>query len=144
MTTKEAVALYNTLKGLKLTDIKSDQRIKVIMNMRLLRPVAEKFSKDVQEAEQSLRPEGYDNLLQKVYEHNKSIASKGKEIMTALDLIEFRKKDSEYGESMKKFIEKINNEENSIILDRLTDETFNTLCDNNKELTVEQLSLLYD
>ena len=112
--------------------------------MRLLRPVAEKFSRDVQEAEQSLRPEGYDELLQKVYEHNKSIASKGKEIMTALDLIEFRKKDSEYGESMKKFIEKINNEENSIILDRLTDETFNTLCDNNKELTVEQLSLLYD
>lgn len=62
---KDAVRVYNVVKAMKLTDVKKDDRIAVLKVTRALKAVAGPFDDFVRDAQERLRPEGFDEVLEK-------------------------------------------------------------------------------
>ena len=88
MKKKEAIELYKVLNGCKLTGMVSSSKMIVLNNLRSLRPVSEAYESDVKEAIEKLKPEGFDELTKKAREHNDSVSTGGKSIMSAEELKE--------------------------------------------------------
>ena len=59
------VSLYNVLKEAKLTKLADADKYTVIKILRKLRPTAEKFEEDKKEAQEKLKPENWDEIVEK-------------------------------------------------------------------------------
>lgn len=60
--TIEAVAAYRTLKALKTSSMSDDAAMRVWKNMKALRHVADTYDKDVEEAQESLKDDKFDDM----------------------------------------------------------------------------------
>lgn len=59
------VSLYNILKEAKLTKLADADKYAIIKILRKLRPTAEKFEEDKKEAQEKLKPENWDEIVEK-------------------------------------------------------------------------------
>ena len=59
------VSLYNILKEAKLTKLADADKYTIIKILRKLRPTAEKFEEDKKEAQEKLKPENWDEIVEK-------------------------------------------------------------------------------
>ena len=59
------VSLYNVLKEAKLTKLADADKYTIIKILRKLRPTAEKFEEDKKEAQEKLKPENWDEIVEK-------------------------------------------------------------------------------
>lgn len=66
--TIEAVAAYRTLKALKTSSMSDDAAMRVWKNMKALRQVADTYDKDVEEAQQSLKDDKFEEMQCKLQE----------------------------------------------------------------------------
>lgn len=66
--TFEAVAAYKTLKALKTSSMSDDAAMRVWKNMKALRQVADTYDKDVEEAQQSLKDDKFEEMQCKLQE----------------------------------------------------------------------------
>ena len=66
--TKEAVAAYRTLKAFKTSSMSDDAAMRVWKNMKALRQVADTYDKDVEEAQQSLKDDKFEEMQRKLQE----------------------------------------------------------------------------
>ena len=66
--TIEAVAAYRTLKALKTSSMSDDAALRVWKNMKALRHVADTYDKDVEEAQESLKDDKFDEMQRKLQE----------------------------------------------------------------------------
>lgn len=66
--TIEAVAAYRTLKALKTSSMSDDAALRVWKNMKALRQVADTYDKDVEEAQESLKDDKFEEMQKKLQE----------------------------------------------------------------------------
>lgn len=66
--TIEAVAAYRTLKALKTSSMGDDAAMRVWKNMKALRSVADTYDKDVEEAQESLKDDKFEEMQRKLQE----------------------------------------------------------------------------
>ena len=63
--TEVIIALFRMLNEAKYSKMNDDGKIKTWRILRALKPIAVKFDDDMKTAREKLRPEGYDELLNK-------------------------------------------------------------------------------
>ena len=66
--TIEAVNAYKTLKGFKTSSLSEETMLAVWKNMKALRQVADTYDKDVEEAQQSLKDDKFEEMQCKLQE----------------------------------------------------------------------------
>ena len=66
--TIEAVGCYRTLKALKTSSMSDDASLRVWKNMKALRHVADTYDKDVEEAQESLKDDKFEEMQRKLQE----------------------------------------------------------------------------
>ena len=142
MKKKEAIELYKVLNRCKLTGMVSSSKMIVLNNLRSLRPVSEAYESDVKEAIEKLKPEGFDELTKKAREHNDSVSTSGKSIMSAEELKEVSSAIDSYNKEINDFIEKILNEDAGIELEKLDTPNLEKLLDAN-DIEASQLAIIY-
>lgn len=66
--TIEAVNAYKTLKGFKTSSLSEETMLAVWKNMKALRHVADTYDKDVEEAQESLKDDKFEEMQRKLQE----------------------------------------------------------------------------
>lgn len=66
--TIEAVNAYKTLKGFKTSSLSEETMLAVWKNMKALRHVADTYDKDVEEAQESLKDDKFEDMQRKLQE----------------------------------------------------------------------------
>ena len=69
MKTEKVLEAYNILKAATYQKLDDDDKIKLWKIARTLKPVATKFEEDSKDAAEKLKPEGFDEILQKAQEY---------------------------------------------------------------------------
>lgn len=142
MKKKEAIELYKVLNGCKLTGMVSSSKMTVLNNLRKLRPVSETYEADVKDAIERIKPEGFDNLMKKVREHNDAVNSGNKPIMSGEELKEASSVIGEYNKEVNDFVEKILDEDAGIVLEKLNGVNFEKFMEAN-DIEAGQLEIIY-
>lgn len=156
MKTIEAIELYNILQGLKLSNIPSSDAFNLILTMRDLREIVNKYTACRTLAEEQLKPDGYDDLINKSFEHNELIAGGGSPLMADQEIAELKKLSHAYNSAMKDILMGVYDKENNKIVGGIDSEpveidikqipksVFDSILELNNGLTVGQISFLYD
>lgn len=76
------------MSPVKLTGMTTVSKMTVLTNLRVLRPVSEAYEKDMEQAQKTLRPEGFDEIEEMVKRHNEAIKNKTEEGKMSKDEIE--------------------------------------------------------
>ncbi len=63
--TSDAVSVYNVLKSLKIAKMAKEDQFAVLRAARALKPVATGFDDFVKDAQERLKPEGFDEIVEK-------------------------------------------------------------------------------
>lgn len=142
MKKKEAIELYKVLNGCKLTGMSSSSKMTVLSNLRKLRPVSEAYESDMKEALEKLKPEGFDDIIKKAREHNDSVNTGGKSIMSAEELKEASSIIEDYNKEVNDFVEKILDEDADVELEKLDTSNLEKLLDAN-DIEASQLAIIY-
>ena len=69
MKTREAIDLYKAYTSVKFTGVPTADRLVMLRNMRLLRPISDEYDAMQMNASEKFKPEGYDELEQEVMSH---------------------------------------------------------------------------
>lgn len=144
MKTIEAVKAYKTLKQAKLTKMDEADKLTVIKAMRALRPVAETYDKDTEEGRRALQDDRFDDMQQKAQKHNEAIQEKKQDgLLSYSDLKELNDYFTSYDKSVRKMQRELDDREQEITIDRLSEEAFGRLAASN-DLTCEELETLFN
>lgn len=142
MKKKEAIELYKVLNGCKLTGMVSSSKMTVLNNLRKLRPVSETYEADIKDAIEKFKPEGFDELMKKVREHNDAVNSGNKPTMSGEELKEASSIIEGYNKEVNDFVEKILDEDADIELEKLDTPNLEKLLDAN-DIEASQLAIIY-
>lgn len=142
MKKKEAIELYKVLNGCKLTGMVSSSKMTVLNNLRKLRPISETYEADVKDAIERIKPEGFDDLMKKVREHNDAVNSGNKPTMSGDELRDASSIIEGYNKEVNDFVEKILDEDTGIELDKLETPNLEKLLDAN-DIEASQLAIIY-
>ena len=142
MKKKEAIELYKVLNGCKLTGMVSSSKMTVLNNLRKLRPISETYEADIKEAIEKFKPEGFDDLMKKVRDHNDSVNTGGKPVMSGDELRDASSIIEEYNKEVNDFVEKILDEDAGIELNKLDNPDLEKLLDAN-DIEASQLEIIY-
>ena len=63
--TSDAVAVYNAIKGLRIMKLEKGDMFAVLRTANALKPVAAAFEDFVKDAQERLKPEGFDSVVEK-------------------------------------------------------------------------------
>ena len=144
MKTIEAVKAYKTLKQAKLTKMDEADKLTVIKAMRALRPVAETYDKDTEEGRRALQDDRFDDMQQKAQKHNEAIQEKKQDgLLSYSDLKELNDYFTAYDKSVRKMQRELDDREQELTIDRLSEEAFGRLAASN-DLTCEELETLFN
>lgn len=156
MKTIEAVKLYNILKDIKLCGIDTPDRMNIIINLRVLKDVVEKYNSDTDITREILKPNGLDALLMKALESNEVVSSGGMRTITNEEIAKLNHMTEQFNRDMKAFHTGIfnagskvfeggiDNEEIEIGLVKLSEKVFAGLSEANKDIPAESLMIIYD
>lgn len=142
MKKKEAIELYKVLNGCKLTGMVSSSKMTVLNNLRKLRPISETYEADVKDAIERIKPEGFDDLMKKVREHNDAVNTGGKPVMSGDELRDASSIIEGYNKEVNDFVEKILDEDADIELEKLDTPNLEKLLDAN-DIEASQLAIIY-
>lgn len=119
------------LESAKLTKLEGAKKFKVIKAIRQLKKVAADFDDELKYAQEKLKPENFDAIVEKLRKQEQT-SNEENEII--------RKYDSEVSEYMKSELEK----EISLDFEPLSQEEMYLLADSNPEWNVAQLTAVQD
>lgn len=84
MKTSEIVGVYNVLKSLKISKLKKEDQFAVIRAARALKPVATAFDDFIKDAQERLRPAGFDAVDEKRGRFEQLTAAEKEEVTAAV------------------------------------------------------------
>lgn len=84
MKTSEVVGVYNVLKSLKISKLKKEDQFAVIRAARALKPVATAFDDFIKDAQERLRPVGFDAVDEKRGRFEHLTAAEKEEVTAAV------------------------------------------------------------
>lgn len=122
--TEKVLAAYNVLSSAKYSKLDDADKIKVWKITRALKPVAEKFDEDSKDAAEKMKPEGYDEILPKAQEYERTVKQ------TDFDASKLPMSTAEYG----KFIEEFK------AYQKLVNDTISEFAKKEVEMEIETLS----
>lgn len=152
----EAIELFGVLKDLKLSGLETSDRMKVIKNLCSLKGVVDKYNADMELAKESLKPDGFDNLIMKMLESNEAVAAGGSRTVSDLELASFNKMNELFNRDLKAvqigtynkdgncFEKGMNEEQTDVKIETITGTSFDKLVEANKEVLAGAFAVLYD
>ena len=144
MKTIKAVRAYKLMQSIKPKAMDGDSQMKFIKIMRVLRPVAENYEKNVEEGTKALQDERFEEMWQKAIKHDEAVKSKKQDgLLSFSELEEVRSYLDDYNKSVNKLIKELNDEEVTLSLGKLSEEAFMKLSE-TIELKGEELEILAD
>lgn len=132
MRKREAIELYRVMTPVRLTGMTGASKMTVLTNLRVLRPVSEAYDKDMEQARDSCKPEGYAAIEERVSRHNEAIKNKtetGK--MSREEMEEANVVMGDYYKELGDCERKILDEEVEIEIKAIDAESFNKLLEAN-------------
>ena len=139
----EALNLNKVLGGLKdLSTIEASMRINIVKNILKLKKVTDELSEAVQTAREKVKPEGYDELIQKAEKHNEAISKGEEKIMSEEEITLLKLKTNKFNSELEKVLNEFQDREYELEMNLITEETFDTLCKENN-LSAAECTILY-
>lgn len=144
MKTIKAVRAYKIMQSAKTSKMEEADKMKFIKAMRVLRPFAEEYDKDLEEGKKALQDDKFEEMQQKAAKHNEAIANKSQEgLLSYSELKElneyFKKSEKEANNLIKELDEK----EISVTIGHLNEAAFGKLAASN-DFTGGELEALAD
>lgn len=144
MKTIKAVRAYKLMQSIKPKAMDGDNQMKYIKIMRVLRPVAENYDKDLEDGKNALQDEKFEEMQQKAAKHNEAIQAKKNEgLLSFSELKELNDYFTDYDKSVKKLLADLDNQEVNLSLDKLSEEAFKKLAE-SIEVSGDDLIALSD
>lgn len=133
--TKAILDVYAILKDAKLNKLDGDDKVKVWKMTRIMRPTAEQFEADVQDAIKKMKPsEDFDEKVRKAQEYEQAIRSKVPQSELPLKPLEYFtiiKSIRTYNEDVAKATESFGEKEVELNIDLLPEKAFESLFTSN-------------
>lgn len=132
MKTIEAVRAYKIMKASKLTKMDDADKMKFIKAMRVLRPIAEEYDKDLEDGRNTLLDDKYEEAQQKGAKHNEAIANKTQDgLLSFSELKELNDYFKKNEKDLNELIKELNEKEITITIGRLNEAAFEKLVASN-------------
>ena len=143
--TEKVLGAYNVLNTAKYTKMDDADKIKVWKIARALKPVATKFDEDSKDAAEKLKPEGFDDNLQKAQEYERVTKDKDADAskleMGAAEYGEFIKKLKEMNKLVADALKEFADKEVDIDFEPISEDAFTKLMASN-DWTMEQAVMI--
>lgn len=139
----EALNLNKVLGGLKdLSTIEASMRINIVKNILKLKKVTDELSEAMQTAREKVKPEGFDELIQKAEKHNEAISKGEEKIMSEEEITLLNLKTNKFNSELEKVLSEFQDREYELEMNLITEETFDILCKENN-LSAAECTILY-
>lgn len=136
MKTSEVVGIYNVLKSLKISKLKKEDQFTVIRAARALKPVATAFNDFIKDAQEKLRPGGFDAIEEKRAHFEQLTAAEKEEVAAAVNA---------YNKDINDCVQSEADREVDIdSFTRVSDDVISCLVTENTDLDIETVMLLQD
>ena len=145
--TSTILAAFNIINAAKYTSMEDKDKINVWKIARALKPVANKFKEDTEDAAEKLKPEvkgGYDEMLMKAQEYVRMQEAKenmAKAPLAQKEFDEFNKQYVDYQKLLIEALKEFSEKEVEIEFEPLSDEAFGKLMASN-DWTMDQVMAL--
>lgn len=144
MKAKDIKELYEALSGIKLTGMSVGAKMVVLENIRLVKPQAETFRSDCDDAIKMLRPEGFSQLEEKANRHNEALKAKNdKGLLPPDELQEVNEAFTSYFKEVEQRVKELGEMEYEIDLKTIVLSDFDKLVEAN-DLPAGVLTMLYE
>lgn len=147
MKTIDIVNAYNVLNAAKLAKMQDTDKFTVIRAMRALKPIYTGYEDAVKDAQERLKPEGFDDLQRRAADWNathkdKKLTDLTPEERTTLDGINAAYRD--YTTKVEECIRDLAETERELTHTRLTQDAFGKLLESNPDWTMQQILAVAD
>ena len=147
MKTIDIVNAYNVLNAAKLAKMQDTDKFTVIRAMRALKPIYTGYEDAVKDAQERLKPEGFDDLQRRAADWNathkdKKLTDLTPEERTTLDGINAAYRD--YTSKVEECIRDLAETERELTHTRLTEDAFGKLLESNPDWTMQQILAVAD
>ena len=143
--TEKMLGAFNVLNTAKYAKMDDADKIKVWKIARALKPIATKFDEDSKDAAEKLKPEGFDDNLQKAQEYERVTKDKDADAskleMGAAEYGEFIKKLKEMNKLVADALKEFANKEVDIDFEPISEDAFTKLMASN-DWTMEQAVMI--
>lgn len=134
--TQDAVTVYNVLKGLKIAKLAKADQFAVLRAARALKPIAAGFEDFAKDAQERLKPEGFDAVVEK----SQRFAMLGEEEKSAVNAA-FNAYQKDVDECVRPELESVKEVDSFEVL---SEEALSGIASANEQLDVQTLMLIED
>ena len=138
MKTIDAAVAYNALNAAKLTKMDDADKVKVLKTLRNLKAVATPYFDFVRDAEEKMKPEGYDGMQRKAQQWQ---AEGQKTTLTAAEQLELDRFFKQYRKSVDEAAREEGDKEVEVKIGKLSEDAFQKLVASNDWKAEELLKL---
>ena len=134
ITTENVLGAYNVINTAKYTKLDDADKIKVWKIARAMKPVATQFEEESKDAAEKLKPENFDDNLQKAQEYERILkdnSDMSKAAMGAAEYDKFIKSLKEYNELVNKAIKEFADKEVTLEFEPISEDAFGKLMASN-------------
>lgn len=143
MKAKEALNLNMVLGGLKsLSNVESSIRVNIVKNIIKLKKVSDELNEVMQTAREKVKPEGYDELIQKAEKHNEAVSKGEEKVMTEEEITLLNLKTNKFNIELEKVLNEFEKKDYELEMNSITEEAFDILSKDN-DLSATQCTVLY-
>jgi len=128
----KAVEVYHILKDVLISGMSVKGQRAILKNLRSLKPLAEDYSAAVQEAQEKMKPEGFEDIQRKANTHNEAVKAgvqngllSGEELMIVTTIY------TDYNKNFTLYVNELNEEEKQVDICTLSEEDFGVLISTN-------------
>ena len=144
MKTTKAVRAYKLMQKVHPKPMDGDSQMKYIKIMRVLRPVAENYDKNLEEGKKALQDDKFEEMQQKATKHNEALQQKKNEGLLSFDeLKELNDYFGDYEKSARQLIKELDEEEVTLSTGKISEASFKKLAE-TADIPGEELELLAD
>lgn len=144
MKTIKAVRAYKIMQSAHTSKMEATDKIKMAKAMRVLRPFAEEYDKDLEEGKKILQDDKFEEMQQKAQKHNDAMKNKSQDgLMSYSELKEVNDYFADYEKTARKILNELNEKEVSLSIGKFDETAFGKLAASN-DMSGEELEALAD
>lgn len=132
------------MQSAKTSKMEEADKMKFIKAMRVLRPFAEEYDKDLEEGKKALQDDKFEEMQQKAAKHNEAIQNKSQDgLLSYTDLKEVSDYFNAYEQSARKLVKELDEKEVSVSIGKLSESAFGKMAASN-DMSGEELEVMAD
>ena len=150
MKTREAIDLYKAYTSVKFTGVPTADRLAMLRNMRILKPISDEYDALQMDASERFKPDGYDELEQEVM----SLAGETATADVSKKLAKYNIQKTEYMKAMNDYLLGVYDkqtgkrtgglldEEHDLKMEAISAEAFDKLVQANEQVDTKHLCVI--